>query len=204
MTTIPRRVPRGARVPVAADTSEVKSLASKWWVNKQLETKINVEQEGTAQEPGYRKRLLDIIKKTGRIIDPTKGHRAIPFDPPIGELHGLKAQRGTSTRFEVMLAEGMLRTKGTLALQSCIRVDWVFRPEKMGEVVEALEAAGILEQCVADGYPQRTLDPDLVLRYHQLHKDELTESDMDLLFPETETWSLITITEPLRDIPDVD
>lgn len=203
MVTIPRRVPRNERVPSPAGTDEVTDLASKWWVNKQLETKIKAEQEGSGDEKGYRKRLLDAIIRIGRVIDP-KGHKAIAFDPPIGELHGLKAQRGTSTTFEVMLAEGLLRQKGADVLNACVRTDWVFRPERIGEVVETLEAAGILEQVVADGYPQRTLDPDLVLRFHQLHKDELTEKEMDLLFPETETWSLIPLKEPLRDIPDVD
>lgn len=204
MTTIPRRVPRGARMPVPADTDEVKLLAGKWWVNKQLEKKIKAEQEGGDGEVGYRKRLLGIIQRTGRVIDAAKGHKAVTFDPPIGDLHGLKAQRGSSTTFEVMMAEAMLRKKGADVLNACVRTDWVFRPESIGEVVEALEAAGILEKCVEDGYPQRVLDPDLVLRFHQLHKDELTEADMDRIFTEKETWSLISLTEPLRDIPDVD
>jgi hypothetical protein len=204
MVTIPRRVPRNERMPVPQTADETPELVRRWWTNKQLEKKIKTEQEGPDdRHPGYRKRLLDIIVKTGRKIDP-KGHKAITFDPPIAGLHGLKAQRSAPVEFQTMVAEGLLRKKGGLVLQACTTTMWAFRDDKIPDIVEALDKAGILNECVADGYPMKRLDPDRVLRYHQLHKDEVTEKDMDLMFIEVEGWSLIPLTAPLGEIPDVD
>lgn len=205
MTVIPRRTTRANRSTQPQGMGEIEATAGKWYTNYLLAKQIKEEQEGNekAHTLGYRRWLLDRITKVGKVIDP-KGHMAIVFNPPVNGLHGLKAQKSVSPDWQPIVAEGLLKKKGPNVLAACTRIDWAFRSDKLPDIVEALRTAGILEECVQEGYPMRSLDPDRVLRYHQLHKDELTEADIELMMPDSVTWSIHPLTEPLGEIGDDD
>jgi hypothetical protein len=198
-------VPRRSRMPTLSDpVDEVAERASKWFVNHKLAKQIKDEQEGSKDHPGYRKWLLDRIISKGKVIDSAKGHKAITFPYPLGGLYGLKAQRAVSPVWNSMVAAGLLNSKGVGVLRACMSTQWEFRPEKMQLVVNTLRAAGVLDECVADGYPNSDIDPDLVTRYHMTHQDVITEKDMDSMIDYEEKWSLIPLLEPLGEILDDD
>lgn len=202
MTTIPRRTTRAAR-PVGPPVDEFEQRARAWYANWQLQKRIKEEQSNSTGE-GYRDYLLEHIKSAGQITDPAKGSRAIYFSHPIGDLYGLEARNAPRAGFSEFIAAGLLKQKGEMVEAACTATQYSFKPDKVHDIVQALDDAGILEECLADGFPKKTLDFDLMLRYHQLHPDELTEADMDLVSPDEDHWSLQRINTPYREIPDVD
>lgn len=202
MTTIPRRTVRSSR-PVGAAVDEFEQRAQAWYANWQLAKQIK-EQQSNDEGGGYRGYLLDHIKKTGRVINGAKGSRAIWFSRPIGDLYGLEARNAPSPGFSDMVAAGLLKQKGPDVEAACTATDWSFRPDKLSLIVQTLDDAGILDECVADGYPKRRIDQDLMLRYHAQHPGELTAAELDLAMPDEDHWSLQRITEPYRELPDAD
>lgn len=194
---------RSQRVPQPQDQTEIEQVAGKWYTNYVLKKRIEAEQEKSGIDgQGYRLWLLEHIRKIGRSI--SGGHKVVIFDRPIHGLYGVKAQRAAGPEFQELVAAGLLTKKPAEVQAACRATRYAFRSDKVATIVQALEDAGVLDECLEEGYPKTVLDPDLIMRQHQLHPDIITEADMDLMLPDKEVWSIHPITEPWRDVPDVD
>jgi hypothetical protein len=194
---------RSQRTPQPQGQSRIEEIAGRWYTNYTLAKQITAQQEKDGIEgQGYRLWLLEQIRNIGRTI--ANGHKVVIFDRPVHGLYGLKAQRSAGPEFNVLVAAGLLTKKGEDVKQACLKTRYAFRSDKISTIVQALEDAGVLEECLEEGYPKMELDPDLIMRQHQLHPDVITEADMDLMLPDVETWSIHPITQPWRDVPDVD
>lgn len=194
---------RSERVPQPQGQSRIQEIAGKWYTNYRLAKQIKTEQEDSGiGDTGYRKWLLDQIVEKGRLI--SGGHRVVIFNPPQHGLHGLKAQRAVGPEFQELVAAGLLTKKPVEVQAACKATRYRFREDAVPTIVQTLMDAGKLEECLEEGYPKVELDPDLIMRQHQLHPDLITEVDMDLMITDNITWSIHPLTEPWRDIPDAD
>lgn len=194
-------LPRQHRTPQVPGDSPVEKLATSWWINKQAFDRIKKDQDGTTAAPGLRLQLLELVRNLGR-KDPS-GHRVLGFKESLGGLYGLKAQRAVTASWEEFTALSILNTKPPEVLKACTGTRYELDYEQLPLIIDTLRKAGVLDKCLAD-LPRDYIDPDLVLRYHQLHKDVITEAEIDEMMPDVETWSLIALKEPVTEMGDVD
>jgi hypothetical protein len=200
MATIPRRTRVPRPTSVTNDPRFVR--IAEWWTNKRVADEVKALMEGKNGEPGLRKEILGFVQENG--IEDADGNKVLMLPEPYAGLHGVMAQRRASAGFDSFLAASLLKSKGDDVLEACTRIEYQWDPAAQDLMVETLRAAGVLDQCVADGYPMEYLDPDLILGYHQRHKNVVTEEEVDSMLPDEVTWALVTVKTPRQDLADVD
>lgn len=198
MVEVQRRDQRRDTTPRRRRTVTVNAFAgtvANWWTNKKIFDNTKKLLDGDKDkskpgaDPGLRLTVLEEVKRIG--VPDEKGNRFHVFPEPVAGLKGLKAQRAVTPTFNTDLAEEKLAAIGPDALAACRITVLELVPDKQHLVLKALQDAGLAEECVSN--VGQEIDQDRVWGYHALHKDQLTDADLNEITPDTETWSLIPI-----------
>lgn len=187
MTTVIRR--RTAKVETPKTTSRIRSkVATAFAENRRL--KAESAEAAKAANLLRDDDLLPVIAKFGEPFGENGQHLVIVLDNDVDGYNAVVRQRNVSRKVDLDKAEALANRKGVLPqVQTCsLSIDGI-PGERYDDLIKALAAAGL--DTFGDAIVKRDIDENRFYAYQQRHRDVITDRDIDKLFVETESFSLV-------------